>query len=86
MSGDDTKTFQGWEMKHKHAELIKLKADGVLIERKVSNGWMEAEWCCFDWTYAEFRIAPNQPAEEKVKKWRWMFFYPAPIQPSSIYI
>jgi hypothetical protein len=24
--------------------------------------------------------------KQKVKKWRWMFFYPAPIQPSSIYV
>ena len=130
-------------MKHKHAEFIKLKADGVLIQRKVlSSGWAEADWCFFDWTDAEFRIAPNQPADEegwipwfggenpaigqrveyklrdsqqsseglgsealrwwhrnhdsdivayrihkeKAKKWRWMFFYPAALQPSSIYV
>jgi len=131
---------------HKHEKFIKLKADGVLIERKVSSGWVEADWCSFDWTGLEFRIAPEQtpdadgwipwfggenPAvgkrveyklrdsqqsseglgsealrwwhrnhdsdivayrihkekvKEKVKKWRWMFFYPAPIQPSSIYV
>jgi len=129
---------------HKHEKFIKLKAEGLLIERKVSNGWVEADWCSFDWTGLEFRIAPEQtpdadgwipwfggknpvpgkmvdykgptatgstwPSEnlvwnhwgsgsdithyrihkekvkEKVKKWRWMFFYPAPIQPSSIYV
>jgi hypothetical protein len=128
-------------MKHKHEKYIKLKADGVLIQRKVlSSGWVEADWCFFDLTDAEFRIAPHQPSDEegwipwfggenpavgkrvdykcitakysntpsemlswsdkasdgdithyrivkeKVKKWRWMFFYPAPIQPSSIYV
>jgi hypothetical protein len=129
---------------HKHEKYIKLKADGVRIERKVSNGWVEADWGVFVWTDAEFRISPNQPADEdewipwfggenpvpgkmvdykcitakysntlsemlswsykaadgdithyrvvkdkvkeKVKKWRWMFFYPTPIQPSTLYV
>jgi hypothetical protein len=131
-------------MKHKHERFIKLMADGVRIERKVPSGWVEVNWGVFVWTDAEFRIAPNQPADEegwirwfggenpvpgkmveykgptatgsnwpsenlvwrhcgsdgdithyrvvkdkvkqKVKKWRWMFFYPAPIQASPIYV
>jgi len=131
-------------MKHKHAEFIKLMADGVRIEKIIFNGpswsWVQAYFPDFDITGSEFRIAPNQPADEegwipwfgeenpvpgkmvdykcitatysntlserlswsykasdgdithyriykqKVKKWRWMFFYPAPIQPSSIYV
>ena len=28
----------------------------------------------------------REKVKEKAKKWRWMFFYPAPIQPSSIYV
>jgi len=28
----------------------------------------------------------KEKVKQKVKKWRWMFFYPAPIQPSSIYV
>jgi len=49
---------------HKHEKYIKLKADGVLIERKVSSGWMQAYWSDFSATDLEFRIAPNQPADE----------------------
>jgi len=45
---------------HKHEKFIKLMADGVRIERKVPSGWVEADLCCFDWTDAEFRIAPNE--------------------------
>jgi hypothetical protein len=130
---------------HKHAEMIKLMADGVRIECCISDGfiWRLADWDDFNGGYLQFRVAPNQPADEegwipwfggenpavgkrvdiefredskpyskgvgsedfrwahqnnngdivayrthkqKVKKWRWMFFYPAPIQPSSIYV
>jgi len=45
---------------HKHEKFIKLKAEGLLIERKVSSVWVEADWCSFDWTGLEFRIAPEQ--------------------------
>jgi len=133
-------------MKHKHAELIKLKADGVRIERLrvIYDDWITAQWSDFSLNH-EFRIAPEQtpdadgwipwfggenPAvgkrvdikfqhdsgeltvcsdsirwdhvgnggdithyriakekvKEKVKKWRWMFFYPAPIHVSPIYV
>ena len=134
-------------MKHKHAELIKLLADGVWIDCRVRDAeyWRSADLRDFDVFDFDFRISPNQPADadgwipwvggegpaiseridvrfknwptqenttagqwrweirdretdithyrivkekikEKVKKWRWMFFYPAPIQPSSIYV
>jgi len=50
---------------HKHEKFIKLKAEGLLIERKAPSRWVEADWCSFDWADAEFRIAPNQPADEE---------------------
>jgi hypothetical protein len=52
-------------MKHKHARFIKLMADGVRIERKQPSGWVKADMCCFDWNDVEFRISPNQPADEE---------------------
>jgi len=127
-------------MKHKHAEMIKLMADGVRIETDVNGEWIGAYWGDFNDNNITFRISPNQPADEEgwitwyggetpafkqridvrfknwptqknttagqwrweirdretdivayrivkqVKKWRWMFFYPAPIQPSSLYV
>ena len=133
-------------IKHKHAEMIKLMADGVQIECCISDGfiWRLADWDDFNGGYLQFRVAHDQPADEegwipwyggenpavgkrvdfkttwtgedgpanwassnldwkhnggngdivayrivkqeKVKKWRWMFFYPASIQPSAIYM
>ena len=47
-------------MKHKHAELIKLWADGAEIEvQRPSNGsWWDAKPPCWDTDY-EYRIKPD---------------------------
>jgi len=51
---------------HKHEKFIKLMADGVRIEVREKNDfiWMPA-YCGFNATDLEFRIAPNQPADEE---------------------
>jgi hypothetical protein len=42
----------------------------------------------FDWRHkgSDSDITHYRIVKEKAKKWRWMFFYPAKNQPSSIYI
>ena len=54
-------------MKHKHAEFIKLMADGVRIETAVDGGcgWIGAYWGDFNDNNLTFRIAPKQPADEE---------------------
>ena len=52
-------------MKHKHAEFIKLKADGVRIETDVNGEWIGAYWGDFNDNNLTFRISPNQPADEE---------------------
>ena len=52
---------------HKHAEFIKLMADGARIERRgVGKGdWITAQWSAFSFNHDnEFRISPNQPADK----------------------
>jgi hypothetical protein len=58
-------------MKHRHEKWIHLMADGVRIERKQPSGWVKADMCCFDWNDVEFRVAPNQPADEE----GWITWY-----------
>jgi hypothetical protein len=48
---------------HKHAELIKLMADGVLIERLDRFGIRPAVWDDFRVERYTFRISPNQPTD-----------------------
>ena len=54
-------------MKHKHEKYIKLMADGVRIECCISDGfiWRLADWDDFNAGYLQFRIAPDQPADEE---------------------
>lgn len=61
-------------MKHKHAEMIKLMADGVRIERLyvTSDSYVDACLADFQNPYNTFRISTNQ-LKENVKKWRWMY-------------
>jgi hypothetical protein len=52
-------------MKHKHAEFIKLMADGARIEVAANGEWIGAYWGDFNDNNNTFRISPNQPADEE---------------------
>ena len=70
-------------------------AVGTRVEYKLRDSQQSCEDFgseCLGWSHqnndgeiTHYRIV-KEKIKEKVKKWRWMFFYPAPIQASSIYV
>jgi hypothetical protein len=52
---------------HKHCELIKLWADGALIEARVLDGWVEIENPNWSDKF-KYRVKPA----EKVVRWLWV--------------